>query len=236
MSKKKLCKCCKKEKLIHARGLCSKCYQSCLSDGTIENYKSKTKRELKKCKVDGCCNYSRADGYCHRHYSQIRRNGIIYGNPNRTKLDKNEIIIEEDYAKLTLYDSSGNKKEEYGIIDIDDVDRVKEIKWCRYGKYIANSKVSLHRFIMNCNDSNLVVDHINHNPLDNRKCNLRICTSQENGYNKTVNDGCRVGVSKMENNKYKAYICIYNNVLYLGMYDNIEDAIIEKIKSRSLLF
>lgn len=59
----------------------------------------------------------------------------------------------------------------------------------------------MHRFIINCNDSNLVVDHINHNPLDNRKCNLRICTSQENGYNKTVNDGCIVGVSKMENNK-----------------------------------
>lgn len=46
----------------------------------------------------------------------------------------------------------------------------------------SNSDVRLHRFIMKAKKGESI-DHINHNTLDNRKCNLRFCTNQQNQWN-----------------------------------------------------
>jgi len=42
--------------------------------------------------------------------------------------------------------------------------------------------VGMHRVILKAPQGKLI-DHINHNGLDNRKCNLRICTIQQNVWN-----------------------------------------------------
>lgn len=75
------------------------------------------------------------------------------------------------------------------IIDAFDYPRVKKYGWSynRPRNYIfCNSKeinqMALSRFIMQC-PAHLEVDHINHNRLDNRRCNLRIATSSENAAN-----------------------------------------------------
>jgi len=75
---------------------------------------------------------------------------------------------------------------------VDNEDFIKVIPFKYYVNYrnaVIKNKTkldrynSIHRLIMKCPD-NMEVDHINGNPLDNRKCNLRICTIQENRRNK----------------------------------------------------
>jgi len=83
------------------------------------------------------------------------------------------------------------------LIDEDDWYKVKEYTWRvsnsksgfrikttipNPGNHSKRKTPALHNMIVNC-PKGMVVDHINHNTLDNRKCNLRICTTQENSRN-----------------------------------------------------
>lgn len=86
-------------------------------------------------------------------------------------------------------------------IDAEDFDRVSQFKWqatrgtstdyARRGLRISGKKqfVLLHRFLLNA-PCNVDVDHINHHGLDNRKSNLRLCTSSENSRNRQKPKGC----------------------------------------------
>lgn len=170
---------------------------------------------MKECSIEGCNKKHYAKGYCSKHYTQIKR----YGEIKRTKYDPNEIIIHKDYAEIVIYNQ---KCEEVArtLIDIDDVERCKQCKWFFTGHgYIINSKyIKLHRFIMNCSKG-MVVDHINHNKLDNRKCNLRICTQQENCMN--VSSSIKGVCFDKSRNKWLAHIKGKN----LGRFDTYEDAL-----------
>lgn len=72
----------------------------------------------------------------------------------------------------------------FALVDDADFERVSAIKWCllpvknlRYAK--SNNNLLLHRFIMEP-PADMCIDHINGNGLDNRRCNLRVCTLAEN--------------------------------------------------------
>ena len=56
----------------------------------------------------------------------------------------------------------------------------------------AQRLVFLHRDIMNP-PKGMQVDHINGDPMDNRKCNLRICTAQQNSRNRRLSKRCKSG-------------------------------------------
>jgi hypothetical protein len=86
----------------------------------------------------------------------------------------------------------------------------------------------LHRVIMNApNDK--VVDHINRDPTDNRKSNLRICIPSENGKNlskKKNNTSGYVGICWDKfRNKWAATIKVNYKNIHLGRYEDVNEAI-----------
>ena len=180
---------------------------------------------MKICKVEGCNNKYYAKGYCEKHYNQIRKHGKI----KRTIYDSNEIVLHEGYVEMILYDKQCN---EVGrtLIDIEDIDKVKKYKWFIHDNYVycGTSKILLHRFIMNCPDDK-VVDHINHNPLDNRKCNLRICSNQQNCMNANLSKNNTSGYTGVIwhklSQKWQSEIRVDGKYIYLGLFINLKDAI-----------
>ncbi|NVK19766.1 MAG: HNH endonuclease [Methylocystaceae bacterium] len=84
---------------------------------------------------------------------------------------------------------------ETALIDRTDYHLVKEYVWRRGGtenRYAASlldlgdtiTTIYLHRLVM-CAGSKDIIDHINGNPLDCRKENLRFVTSSQNAANRT---------------------------------------------------
>ncbi len=75
---------------------------------------------------------------------------------------------------------------------------------------------------------NLQADHANHNTLDDRRCNLRICTNQQNSYNRKryKNSSSRYkGVSWYgAYAKWMGYIRSSGKNLFLGYFGKEDDA------------
>lgn len=84
----------------------------------------------------------------------------------------------------------------------------------------------LHRLLLGDHAGD--VDHINGDPMDNRRRNLRVCTHQQNCFNqkrKRTNTTGFTGVSFSKRScRYEAYIHRDARKIYLGLYDSPEDA------------
>ena len=90
--------------------------------------------------------------------------------------------------------------------------------------------MSFHRLIMGLlsNDTR-VIDHLNHNGLDNRECNLEIKSRHENMLNRQIdknNSSGTTGVSWHNNNKrWQAFIRFNGTQIHLGYFKEKDDAI-----------
>lgn len=130
--------------------------------------------------------------------------------------------------EIVLYNKQG-KKIEKAIINVEVIDVVLQYKWHLHGGYVFSNQVGLlHRFLMNPSDD-MVVDHINHNKLDNRRENLRVCTAHQNSMNQSKRCNNTSGVTGIVwdklRNKWKAQICINSKTKHLGYYTTKEEAI-----------
>lgn len=85
----------------------------------------------------------------------------------------------------------------------------------------------LHRVIMNA-PPGVQVDHINGDTLDNRRCNLRLCTHKENGHNRKLQGGTSKfkGVTwHKRDRKWQAGIRHNGKQIHLGYFnDDVEAA------------
>jgi hypothetical protein len=75
-------------------------------------------------------------------------------------------------------------KEDQGLIDFAENLHIQhsENKGGYFTPRLSNNILS--RIIMKVSNPDVIIDHINRNTLDNRKCNLRIVTSTQNQFNK----------------------------------------------------
>lgn len=74
----------------------------------------------------------------------------------------------------------------------------------------------------------LQVDHINGDRLDNRRCNLRVATYQQNSMNQhrtAISSSVYKGVSyRKDTNKFTAYITVNYKKINLGCFRSEQDA------------
>ncbi len=118
---------------------------------------------------------------------------------------------------------------QFAIVDAEDYPRLSRFIWFAEGarnKYYAVRKengksIKMHRQILNAPD-HLVVDHIDHNGLNNRKKNLRLATFTQNCQNQRR---CSHGTSKYKGvcwnkrcKKWAAAIKCDNKTYYLGYF------------------
>lgn len=177
-------------------------------------------RTKETCSICGGKYYAKK--LCKFHYDRQRnKRDVDMKRIERT----NEYCIKGDYAEVSYYN---RKHEKIGVfyVDVDMIEKIKDIKWSYISTgYIAgypNGKsVLLHRFITDCPEG-LVVDHLNHNKLDNRKANLRVCTQKENMQNATYAFGAS-GIRYITKTK-KGYYIAEKNGKYLGCSKDIEIA------------
>ena len=123
------------------------------------------------------------------------------------------------------------------LVDNSDFEWLNQWKWYAqktiYG-YRANRNclcplvkqkrcIFMHRQIMSC-PQGLDVDHIDHNPLNNQRSNLRICTRAENKANSLP---CKNSSSKYKGiswykagKKWQVRIMFDYKEIYLGYFDS----------------
>lgn len=176
----------------------------------------------KICSVNDCQSKLYAKSHCSKHYQQVLLRGSVYISIR----DKRPAIIQGEIARIPLGPAAKNG---YAIVDVEN-SWVDKYSWHRHHKNYATAKInkkiiSLHTLLMNP-PKGMVVDHINHDGLDNRFENLRICTMSENARNGLMRRHNSVGYKGVTFNhgKYQSKLWNGKNKLHLGTFTNPIDA------------
>lgn len=86
--------------------------------------------------------------------------------------------------------------------------------------WVGGKTTGLHRLIL---PEAALVDHLNGNPLDNRRRNLRSVTRAQNAQNRRGRNGRTKGIH-FSQNRWRAAIRINDVPIYLGSFVRQEDA------------
>jgi len=151
------------------------------------------------------------------------------------------------YRKIEL------TQDKFAIVDDYNFEFLNKFSWfavysekskCFYARtsktFYENGKrkqktIAMHRLILSAKTGE-IVDHINHNGLDNRIENIRLVTCIENSRNCRItkrNSSGFVGVyfrKDRGNGRWVAKICVKNRLIYVGSFKSKKSA----IKARKL--
>lgn len=115
------------------------------------------------------------------------------------------------------------KKGEVILVDDEDFAWLNQWRWWTVRKYARRTYkdpatkeivlVQMHRLILGVTDASVQVDHINGNPLDNRRSNLRTCHISENVRNRKMHTGKRFGLKGVYRGKRGNF---YSSIFHAG--------------------
>lgn len=129
-----------------------------------------------------------------------------------------------------------NKTYVIGDILVDDEFKyiLKKYKWYSKKEGHLRAKIDgkfiyLHHFILNTTE---LVDHIDRNPLNNKKCNLRLATKSQNAMNSKIRIDNKTGIKGVsynkEKRKYEGYITINQKRIKLGYFKELKEAALKR--------
>lgn len=176
----------------------------------------------------------------------FRKENLIHSDKNtqfhsfRNGLECNPCRFEEDRIVLEFKRRKSSIVHEI-YIDHEDYPIISGFKWNVANNGYVQTKgkintpffkkrISLHRLIMNITELEQVIDHINGNKLDCRKCNLRVSSQSQNCHNSPrMRSGEDVGVAKYH---YEAWIAqIGNNSKMISKtFKTYDEALQQRIK------
>ena len=176
--------------------------------------------------------------YCQRHYSQLHNLGHLC---EKTVFDRNEYYVKNNIAHIIIRNNRNENICET-TIDVEDLERVLKHKW-KIGTwgYISNYKLGfLQRFILNNYNKNEIIDHIDRNPLNNCKNNLRISNKSTNAFNCDIRSNNKSGVTGVcyipKINLWRSYINYQGKRIELGYFKNKKDAIISRLNAENFYY
>lgn len=166
---------------------------------------------------------------------------------------KNEYEIEGKITRIFI-DSKTYGRQEV-LIDTDDLTKVKKINswFVVYDKTIdsfyvtgylkrngAWNKLKMHRYILGVSDPETQVDHINHNPLDNRKKMMRVVEAWQNSQNRNKRSDNKSGVPgvfwEKSTKSWTAQIGVKGRRIHLGRFKSFESAVKVRKDAEKRLF
>ena len=182
----------------------------------------------------------------------VRGSALKTGNTQSCGCIHTEALIEigKNNKKYNKYDLTG----EYGIgwtsntnkefyFDLEDYDKIKDYCWLEHtlkgGYHTLEAKdintkevIRMHWIIVG-----KYYDHVDRNPLNNKKSNLRTASKNQNNQNHKkfiTNTSGFSGVSWHKRvNKWMARISINNHRILIGYFDNLEDAVKARLEAEA---
>ena len=121
-------------------------------------------------------------------------------------------------------------------IDASEMHKIEGVSFYRNYKDLTGKilyvmdrhRKHLHRYLIDA-PKGYEIDHINLDTLDNRLCNLRVCTHQQNQCNQPLQKNNTSGVTGVRfykaRNKFCARIKVCQHDIHLGYYLTFEEAV-----------
>jgi len=135
-------------------------------------------------------------------------------------------------------------QDKFAIVDPQDYEQLSQYKWYAKkgystyyagrgvrvyedGRYVRVKQKLMHRLITNA-PAGMIVDHRNHNGLDNRRENMRVCTREQNSHNQRPYRGSSCGYKGVTLHKrdgvFEVNIRYKGKLNYIGRFKDADDA------------